>query len=131
MFNTRGDAVVIHSVTESSEWPLPVHSLSQLLGQHLPDFLASGTYPFVSPRASYLLQEITEELSAHNAMLVDGPEQQPVPLVGVFDAVLSTVADIRDVMEFRNRGIDHHTITFWSPLLSYLGRSCSEQASIL
>ncbi|RDB29891.1 hypothetical protein Hypma_014044 [Hypsizygus marmoreus] len=125
------DGIITHEISNPTEWPSPVHRLSQLL-QHcgLSSAIVSITHPLSPDRVSDLVQEISERLAApDNAALA--LHESPSPLsVELRDFILLSVADIREIRRRRQYGYFAHARTFSLPLISRLGLLCDEQASV-
>ena len=123
--------LVEHPVVEPYNWPLAVQDLAQLLSQPVPDWLASGPYPFVSPHASSLLPLLSECEPLQLASVDIGADSQSISIRDVFDLVLSTTADLRDLKGRVDRGEPRQMSPLWSSLVQGLSHACFKEASTL
>ncbi|KAJ6572627.1 hypothetical protein B0H10DRAFT_2106578 [Mycena sp. CBHHK59/15] len=87
--------VKVHSIQHPSNWPPELINLTRLLRSPLPQWCATGPYPFVAERNVGLVSELFR-LSSHAepSELTSSPS-----LSEVFNTVLSTVLDIRCLAE--------------------------------
>jgi hypothetical protein len=119
-----------HHIRDPFEWPLPAKKIAQTLGQPLPSYLATGPYPFVSDRAFSLLQELASS-SPLRVIPEDSRISDERPLMDVFDIVLSTVSELRDLVEWKDYGCPRSTALLWSTLIKALGHTCSTDVSVM
>jgi hypothetical protein len=121
---------VLHYVVDASGWPSPVKRIAQVLERPLPAYLATGPYPFVTSRTSSLLLELVRspllQTTSNESVFFDSR-----PLSDVFDVVLSTVFELRDVIQKRDYGCPRQTMPLWSSLIRTLGYACSEDMSVM
>jgi hypothetical protein len=108
---------VLHNVTDASCWPCPVKHITQILNQGFPSYLATGLYPFVSVRASGLLNELSEGPLPRVEHDVNNEPSQLKALVNVSDTVLSTVSELRDLTWMEDYGCTRPTVPLWSSLI--------------
>ena len=127
----RSPYPVLHNVTDASYWPSPVKQIAQVLIQALPSYLATGPYPFVSVRAFGLLNELSESPLLRVKHNVNNEPLHLNPLADVFDTVLSTVSELRDLTRMEDYGCPRPTIPLWSSLIQTLGSALSEDLSVL
>jgi hypothetical protein len=121
---------VVHEVLDPSEWPPSVKGIAQALGRPLPTYLATGPYPFISARAVDLLQE----LSYGSCLRVTQEDSRVLhgrPLMDVFDIVISTVLELRELVKWRDDGYRRPTVPLWSTLIKALSHACSDALLIM
>jgi hypothetical protein len=121
---------VVHEIGDPSEWPPPVKGIAQSLGRPLPAYLSTAPYPFVSAGAVDLLQELSYS-SCLRVTQEDNRVLHGRPLMDVFDIVISTVSDIRELVKWRDDGCPRPTVPLWSSLIRALGYACSDTMSIM
>lgn len=124
---------IVHRIVDSSEWPSPVKQIAQALGQSLPAYLATGPYPSsVSTRAASLLHELSESpfLQVTREDHLQSPSNAS-PLADVFDIVLSTVSELRELVKCKEHGCQRPTVPLWSTLIKVMGHACSQGVSIM
>ena len=121
---------VLHNILDSSQWPLPVKTIAQALERSLPSYVATGPYPFVSARATSLLNELSSSplLRVTREDILTLKEK---PLADVFDIILSTVIDLRELAKCEPYRGPRSTIPLWSSLMKALGYACSNAISIV
>ncbi|KAJ6580198.1 hypothetical protein B0H10DRAFT_2099203 [Mycena sp. CBHHK59/15] len=110
--------VKVHSIQHPSNWPPELINLTRLLSSPLPQWCATGPYPFVSERNVALVSELFR-LSSH----AEPSEFTSSPsLSEVFNSVLSTVLDIRCLAERAP------CTPFWYSLVRLLGHVAAPEA---
>ncbi|GBE81449.1 hypothetical protein SCP_0311780 [Sparassis crispa] len=120
---------VFHDIADSSEWPPQAQEIALLLSQPLPEYISTGPWPFVSPIATHLSDELRKDTSYQEALK---PSDQFVSRVHeVFDLVLSTVAALRELESLQDCGRPRPTVTLWSPLFKGIGMACSPDSCYL
>ncbi|GBE90005.1 hypothetical protein SCP_1800270 [Sparassis crispa] len=118
-------STVFHDIANSSDWPPRVQEVVHLLTQPLPDYISTGPWPFVSPLASYLLNELGENSPRQRELQHEG---QSVSRVNkVFDLVLSTVAALRELESLEDCGRARPTVPLWSLFFKVIGIACSPE----
>jgi hypothetical protein len=123
--------IVEHPVIETSDWPLVVKDLAQLLSQPFPPWLATGPYPFVSSRASTLLYLLSATDPSQFAPLENVSPVDSPSIRDVFDLVLSTSSDLRDLVGQPDRGGPRRTSPLWSSLIQALCHVSAKEALTL
>jgi hypothetical protein len=121
---------VVHDVLDPSVWPRPVKGIAQALGRPLPTYIATGPYPSISARAVDLLQELSHS-SYLRATQGDSRVSHGRPLMDVFDIVVSTVLELRELVKWRDDGCPRPTVPLWSTLIKALGHTCSNTLLIM
>jgi hypothetical protein len=116
-----------HQIVHPSEWPSPIKGIAQTLGRPLPTYLATEPHPVVPGRASSILQELHCGSFRSN----DSQVSEEMRLKGVFDIVLSTVAELRELVKRNEDGYLRPTVPLWSTLIKAIGHACSDEISIL
>ncbi|KAL6308118.1 hypothetical protein BKA93DRAFT_892652 [Sparassis latifolia] len=120
---------VLHDIADSSEWPPQVQEIALLLSQPLPEYTSTGPWPFVSPIATHLLDELRQDTPYQKALK---PSGQFVSRVHeVFDLVLSTVAALRELESLEDCGRPRPTVTLWFSLFKAIGMVCSPESCYL
>ena len=120
---------VVYNVIDPSEWPSTVKGIAQGLGQPLPAYLTTPLHPSVSSRASGLLKELSSSSFLRVTTEYDQVSDRNL-LADVVDIVLSTVADLRELVKCNAYG-PRPTVPLWSTLIKALGHACSDDISIL
>jgi hypothetical protein len=129
--NSYSTRVVLHDVVDAFGWPSSVGHIAHLMGRPLPAYLAAGPYPSVSARTSGLLHEIRSSILLRTVTQDDSNPCHSRPLTDVFDIVLSSVSELRDLIQQNDFGCPRPTVPLWSSLIRVLGRACSEDASVM
>jgi hypothetical protein len=115
-----------HQIVHPSEWPSPIKGIAQTLGRPLPTYLATEPHPVVPGRASSILQEL------HcGSFRNDSQVSEETRLKGVFDIVLSTVTELRELVKWNEDGYLRPAVPLWSTLIKAIGHACSDEISIL
>jgi hypothetical protein len=115
-----------HQIVHPSEWPSPIKGIAQTLGRPLPTYLATEPHPVVPGRASSM-----QELHCGSFRSNDSQVSEEMRLKGVFDIVLSTVAELRELVKRNEDGYLRPTVPLWSTLIKAIGHACSDEISIL
>ncbi|KAF8912570.1 hypothetical protein CPB85DRAFT_1301609 [Mucidula mucida] len=110
------------TVSDSSQWPPQVSTISQYLTNDLPPSLLSAQ-PTLSPRASRLWTEVTKRHPPSTSY-----EDLPHELLDIMDTLLSTVSIIRTLRD--SNATSRETRSFVSLLLYALLRSCYPDAHV-
>ncbi|KAK0434344.1 hypothetical protein EV421DRAFT_1840832 [Armillaria borealis] len=116
-------------ISDASDWPLELTSLSRLLNPRIPLELADGTCTLTSPRSSELLDEIATQFKGSPGVFSDAHGDSPALLM--LNLILSTVAALRAISDMSMNGIPRPTTPFWSLLLRSLVITCYEKSYIL
>ena len=127
----RSSYAILHDVEDASQWPFPVKQFAELLNQPLPAYIATGPYPFVSTRASDLVRELAQSTSQPIEQDASSDCLRSSPLANVFDTVLSTVFELRDLAKIKGYGFPCPTVPLWSSLIQSLAFAVSEDLCVL
>ncbi|GBE87639.1 hypothetical protein SCP_1103160 [Sparassis crispa] len=121
---------VFHDITNPSDWPHKVQEVVHLLSQPLPNYISTGPWPFVSPLASYLLNELSQDAPRQRAFQHEGQSvtDSVSRLNKVFDLVLSTVAALRELESLEDCGPARPTVPLWSLFFKGVGIACSPES---
>ncbi|KAL6308095.1 hypothetical protein BKA93DRAFT_599190 [Sparassis latifolia] len=120
---------VFHDIADSSEWPPQAQEIALLVSQPLPEYISAGPWPFVSPIATHLLDELRQDTSYQEAL--KHSDQFVSRVHEVFDLVLSTVAALRELESLEDCGRPRPTVTLWSSLFKGIGMACSPDSCYL
>ncbi|PBL04077.1 hypothetical protein ARMGADRAFT_1158018 [Armillaria gallica] len=116
-------------ISDASDWPLELTSLSRLLDPRIPLELADGTRILTSPKSSELLDEIATQFKGSPGVFSDAHGDSLV--LSMLDLILSTVAALRAISEMSMNDIPRPATPFWSLLLRSLVIICYEKSYIL
>ncbi len=116
-------------ISDASDWPLELTSLSRLLDPRIPLELANGTRILTSPKSSELLDEIATQFKGSPGVFSDAHGDSLI--LSMLDLILSTVAALRAISEMSMNDIPRPTTPFWSLLLRSLVIICYEKSYIL
>ena len=90
----------------------------------------TGPLPYVSAKASSILHE----LSGNDFGRVAGEDvlnSDENRLNDVFDIVLSTVSELRELAKWNDNGYSCPTVPMWSTVIKAVGHACSDDISIM
>ena len=116
-----------HQIVHPSEWPSPIKGIAQILGRPLPTFLATEPHPLFPGRASSILQELHSGSFRANSSQVC----EETRLKCVFDIVLSTITELRELVKWNEDGYLRPAVPLWSTLIKAIGHACSDEILIL
>ncbi|KAG7444854.1 uncharacterized protein BT62DRAFT_1077605 [Guyanagaster necrorhizus] len=117
------------SISDASDWPPEVTSLSRLLASRIPLELADGTCNLASLRSSELLGELATLFESSPGVFSDTHCNSQV--LSVLDLILSTVASLRALSEMSIYDVARPTTPFWTLLLRSLLINCYDKSYIL
>lgn len=84
------------------------------------------------PRSSRLAREIdTRPDRGNNSIPIDDPKPPSTRIDDIYDSVLLDVADIRDILRYRQLDSDCPTRTYVLPLTARLWRMCSPDIVVM
>lgn len=113
-----------HPIACASDWPVVVQAIAKLVTESMPQWVAGGSHPPITPMAAYLLPEL-ENLAAGISPLACAHVLESSQLKDCFDLTMSSCADLRALTSMTPmEPVLTRAITFG--LVAALFRTCSD-----